>query len=174
MRIFGLCLFCAFRAFALDTVSALDPAEFGSSKGLKCPIAIVPGQSFGALRLGQEAEALKKMGLVVRPVEGASQAAVVGRFAVIFEAPRIGNVPLASLGTVKSIEGELGQLPACVTYKGKRIPKSSSVEKLARIFKNCKKGESAVGGNITECDGVLITSGGFGGRQKTPGLRVLQ
>lgn len=148
-------------ANAYEKVPQGRPGTYGSSRGITCPIEIIPGKSIGSIKLGQSKKELEALKMTIKSVE-ASDLLIVGR----------NLVHLDKKGLVVTVEAELGDLPSCLHVGDKELTKKMHPFELSRVFKKCQKTSVREGGNIIECDGIDIISGGWGGQQKTPLLRV--
>ena len=156
-------LLIASTGFCFEDVLQAKPGEHGSSKNIKCPIEVVPGQSLGPIELGRHRAEIEGLGLEMKTVQGSKQTMIVGRYHVGFD----------DAGKVHLVEAEIGDLPNCLTFGAKKIRKKMSAAQLAKVFKNCKPEEMRKGGNLIECEGIYISTGGWGGHQKTPALKIL-
>jgi len=156
------CFAAPLLAKPVKAVPQLRASLYGDSKGIKCPIRIVPGESFGALKLGQTMADLKTSGMAMKTTPELPSSYLVGMFVV-----RIDH------GRVISISAELADLPPCVSYNNKRLHKSMSLDKLRNIFKGCAKNSGqTIGGNAVNCGGVILSMGGWGGTQKSVSINV--
>lgn len=127
-----------------------------------CPIKIDPGISFGPIKLGMTREEVKKLGLPEKKTEMTRLNQQVGNYTLQYD----------EKGFVIDIGSDIATLPDCL-YMGKRkINRMASSKELARIFKDCKKEEVRLGGNLTHCHSIWIQTGGWGGRQRTPIVRT--
>lgn len=146
-----------------ESIPQVRASLYGSSEGLKCPIAVVPGKSFGPLALGMSADDMKNLGLKIKIVSG-TRFYLVGMFAV----------GLDESNKVQFIEAEIGDLPHCVKFEEATLSPKSTPEKLAKRFESCSSQKMLYGGNIIECKGLQIGSGAWGGQQKTPSLKIVR
>jgi hypothetical protein len=161
MTLFTGLFFFSASANAYPQVEQARPSLHGSRKGITCPIKLVPNLSFGDIKLGMTLKELDALGMEIKQVLNSAGWYVVGLFSVRLEQ-----------GKVVLIEAELADLPGCVEFESKRIPKKAPLKDLRQIFKNCSQEENLIGGNVTRCDGITIVTGGWGGKQKSPSLRV--
>jgi hypothetical protein len=152
-----------FYSFAYESVQQAKPGEFGSSKNVICPIEIIPGKGIGSIELGRNIKEIERLGMDIKSVQGSNTNLVIGRY----------SVGLTEHGNVMLVEMELGDVPNCLIYNKKKIRKDLSSKQLAKIFKGCNAEESRKGGNLIECEGISIGTGGWGGKQKTPQLKIL-
>jgi hypothetical protein len=148
---------------AFEIVAQAKPGVYGSSKNVNCPIEIKPGKGIGAIELGRNIKEIEGFGMDIKSVQGSKTILVIGRY----------SVNLTEQGNVMLVEMELDDAPNCLIYNKQKIRKNMSSKQLAKIFKSCKAEESRDGGNLIECDGISIGTGGWGGRQKTPQLKIL-
>jgi hypothetical protein len=156
-------LLLSFTAFAnAQNVPQGRPELYGSLKNVTCPIEVVPYQSIGPLRIGMTKNEVQALGMEMRGVQGIDGYFIVGMYTVQFLSDKL-----------FLIEAELKDLPDCMSYQKTKIKKSFDEKKLAKIFPVCKEMEIRFGGNIIECSGVTISIGGWGGKQKSPMLKVL-
>ena len=137
-------------------------SSFAATKDNNCPIQIEPGQSFGQLKLGMGREEVAKLGLIQKEGQTTKINQTVGSYTVQYD----GQDKVIDIGA------ELENLPDCLYYGKKKIKMTSSTKELSKIFKNCKNEEVRLGGNHIHCEALWIQSGGWGGKQKTPNLRV--
>lgn len=144
-------------------VDQARPSLYGSTRGVTCPVKVVPGKSIGQVQLGASMDELRKSGLEIKKVRGAGELYVVGPYSVRLEG-----------GKVQRLEAELGDLPDCIVYGQKKLAKTADLSALKRIFSACRDEEPGEGGNLTLCEGLGISTGGWGGQQKTPALRLPQ
>lgn len=145
-----------------DEVDQARPSLHGSNKGVPCPLDVVPGRSIGQLELGQDFEQVKALGMKIKKVRNIERIYVVGPYSVAFN----------EQNKVSSVEAELGDLPLCVKYQGKKINPATSIKTLRGMFPECAKKEVRMGGNSVACQGITLTEGGWGGSQKTVGLTL--
>lgn len=132
--------------------------SFAKTHRLQCPVAIVPGKSFGPLRLGMAPNEISKSGLAVN--QSTHQ---LGPFYVQME----------KQGTsLSAISTELGFLPDCVAYNGNRIDPSISATELSKYFSNCGAARHLEGGSLIECDGISLSFAGWGGQQKWVSVQI--
>lgn len=160
--VFGIFLLQA-DALAVDTsVAQLRPSLFGSIMGMTCPIEVVPGKSLGMIPIGATRDSLKVLKYVMKNVKGMPDAMIVGMYSVYFD----------KKGRVNAVEAELGNLPTCVEMNKKRIKNHEHTENLVKFFTGCGAETKMEGGNVIACKGIQIRTGGWGGQQKTPALRI--
>lgn len=127
-----------------------------------CPIQIQPGKSFGHLKLGMTRDEVSKLGLVQKTTETTRLNQIIGLYTVQFD----------DQDKIVDIGAELEKLPDCLFFGKKKIRLTSTSKELSKIFKNCKKEEVRLGGTHIHCEALWIQTGGWGGKQKTPNLRV--
>ncbi|MEN0060424.1 MAG: hypothetical protein AAGB31_16405 [Bdellovibrio sp.] len=139
------------------------PKTYGSSKGVTCPIAIIPGKSLGPIELGKNISELEVLGMSIKKVQGSESQLIVGRY----------TVEVDSAKTITAISAEIGDLPNCVKYKRHRITQKMFPQRIAKLFTKCAHPERLQGGSIIACDGVVIGSGKWSGQQKSPSLKVV-
>ncbi len=164
--IFSLSLFVSLWPLALmsyEDVPQARPGIYGSLKNLKCPIQILPGHAFGPIELDRNLKELEDLGMPIKNVQNSKNFFIVGEF----------SIGLDDQSKIISIEAEIGDLPNCLVFKKLKLNKKMSVIKLSKIFDGCGKSETLIGGNIIKCKGLTINTGGWGGQQKTPSLRII-
>jgi hypothetical protein len=143
-------------------LTLISLSSFASDKDPSCPIQVEPGQSFGPLKLGMSRDEVAKLGLTQKEAQTSRINQVIGLYTVQFD----GEDKVIDIGA------ELEKLPNCLYYGKRKIKPTATAKELAKIFKNCKKEEVRMGGNHTHCQALWIQTGGWGGKQKTPNLRV--
>lgn len=146
---------------AYETAPQQRPSLFGSKQGMKCPIVVVPKISLGPLQIGMRMDQVETLGMQVKAIT--ATAFIVGKYSITINSERV----------ISQIEMELGDAPNCLYYRNKSISKASSTQQLAKIFESCEPERQHFGGTIIVCKGILIGSGGWGGLQKTPLLRIV-
>lgn len=161
--ILSLILFLPVFCFSYEDVLQGRPSIYGSSKNVNCPIEVVPGKGIGPLEVGRHLKEFEDLKMTMKSVQGSKTHMIIGRYSVQF----------SEQGILKYVEAEIGDLPDCVYFGRTKITKKMSSAQIAEILPNCKKLEIRYGGNIIECEGISIGSGGWGGTQKTPSLRVM-
>ncbi len=152
------------KVFSNDAVPQGKPGNHGSSKKMTCPIEIIPSVGFGSIQVGRNIEEIKSLGMDIKEVEGTNSYKVTRQY----------NLGTDNKGNIIYVEAEIGELPNCIYFEKQQIRRKSSAKQLAKIFRGCGKEEMLFGGNVIKCDGIYITTGGSGGRQKTPSLKVLK
>lgn len=150
-------------AFSYEDAPQAKPGVYGSSKNIKCPIRIKPGLGIGPLEVGRPLKEVEGVGMDLKTVQRSTTHMIAGRF----------SIGINEHGNVRYVEAEIGDLPDCIYYEKHKIKKSASAKQLATLFPGCGKEESLVGGNSIKCDGISITTGGWGGKQRTPALKIL-
>ena len=138
------------------------PGIYGSSKNVSCPIKILPGIGLGPFEIGHDLKEVENLGMEIKTVQGSKSSLVIGRY----------SIGLDYQNKIMVIEAEIGDLPNCLIFDKRKVSNSTTKKKLAKIFKNCKKEENREGGNLIECKGISIGTGGWGGQQKTPTLKI--
>jgi|GEM_PF-2692428 len=151
-------------SFSYSDAPQAKPGVYGTLKSVKCPIVVKPGVGIGPLKLGESLNEIEKLGMDLKTVQGTKTFMIVGKYTVgVNEQDRL-----------TLIEAELGDLPNCIYFGKRKINKMSSDQQLAKIFAKCgNDNQIKVGGSSIECDGISITTGGWGGQQKTPILKIL-
>lgn len=149
-------------SFSYKDVSQARPSKYGSKKNVICPWEIVPGVGIGPLKLNQTVQEIEKLGMDMKTVQGMKAVMVVG----------MSTIGVTQTDVVRYVEVEIGDLPDCLVFKKTKIKKTMSEKVLAQLFTNCQPQEIRLGGNLIQCDGIAILTGGWGGRQKTPSLQI--
>lgn len=158
-----LCLLFLNHALAYEDVIQSKPGVYGTSKNVNCPIEIIPGKSIGLIELGRNIKEIENLGMDIKSVQKSEDTLIVGRF----------SVGLNDKFNVMRVELEMADAPNCLIFNKQKIKKTLSSKKLSKIFKNCKPEDVRFGGNIVECEGVSISTGGWGGTQKSPQIKIL-
>lgn len=148
--------------FSYESVPQARPGIYGTLKNVECPIVVVPGKRIGSIELGQNIKEIENLGMEIKSVNGSSSLLIVGRY----------SVSLTPQGYIRLIEAEIGDLPNCLRYENQNLKKVITSKQLSHLFKGCKKEEVLFGGNSTKCEGISIGTGGWGGTQKTPSLKI--
>lgn len=156
-------LFLPILCFSYEDALQGRPSIYGSSKNVKCPIEVVPGRGIGPMEVGRHLKEFVDLKMMMKSVQGSKTHMIIGRYSVQF----------SEQGILNYVEAEIGDLPDCVYFGKTKITKKMSSAQIAKILPNCKKQEMRYGGNIIECEGISIGSGGWGGNQKTPQLKVM-
>jgi hypothetical protein len=150
-------------AFSKGDALQAKPSAYGTSKNVHCPIEIKPGIGIGPLELGQSLNEVESLGMDMKTVQGSKDLLIVGRY----------SIGLNDQRKLRFIEAEIGDLPNCIYFGKHKIKKTSSGKQLAKLFLGCGKEASLEGGKSIQCDGVVISTDGWGGQQKTPALKIL-
>lgn len=161
----GLCFYDYNIPMKTILVAFLSLLSFSSPAVVKdssCPIQIEPGQSFGPLKLGMSREEVAKLGLIQKEGQTTRINQTVGFYTVQYD----GQDKVVDIGA------ELINLPDCFFFRKRKINLTSSTKELSKIFKGCSKEEVRLGGNHIHCEALWIQTGGWGGKQKSPNLRV--
>ena len=148
--------------WGMEEVDQLRPETFGSAKNIRCPIQIVPGKSFGDLKIGMSREEVAKLKMVQKNLVGSKIHQIVGMYSVQY----------SEQNKVIDIGADIKDLPDCLNFGETKIKQTALHGELEKLFKSCRDRGFAAGGATTECQGIWIQSGGWGGKQKSPTLRV--
>ena len=127
---------------------------------LACPLAIVPGVSFGPVALGETLDDLRRGGLTVTNVSDShADVSLPGR---ADPGKKLG-VSLCSGKIIDIWIDDLRTAPSCVTYEGKPIAPTMPREALEKLVGGCEATSPAVGGAHERCsDGGLYVGHGMG------------
>ena len=151
-------------AFPYSDAPQAKPGVYGTLKNVKCPIEVKPGVGIGPLEIGESLNEVEKIGMDLKTVQGTKTFMIVGKY----------MIGVNDQDNLRLVEAEMGDLPNCIYFKKIKINKKSSDQQLASIFTGCRRDTQVkIGGSSIDCDGISITTGGWGGRQKTPILKIL-
>lgn len=149
-------------AVEVEEIDQARPSLYGSKKNVPCPVVVTPGQAIGLMQLGRKFQELREPGMVVKKVRQLSNVYVMGPYVASF------NDEMKLVG----ISAELFDLPACVKYQDKTLDARQTMKQLRALFPGCDKTETRLGGNLTKCQGINLTEGGWGGKQKSVELSI--
>ena len=145
----------------LEVVNQLRPEVHGSPANIQCPIMVDPGQSFGKINLGMSREEVAKLGMVRKNLTSKNDQ-IVGMFTVQYDEE----------GKVIDIGAEVKDLPDCLYFGKTKLNRELGGVGLSKQFKGCKAEDIRKGGNTINCPFMWIQEGGWGGKQKSPVIRV--
>lgn len=142
----------------LNRMACATSSELASA----CPIAIVPGQSLGPIRLGMTVEEVKRLGLPLSAMESPGYFAA-GPFKVASNQGRVTEVWIE----------DIRRAPDCLLYRGRRVAPSISRETLLKRFGNMRNMEGIKGGRFAESDSGVRVGWSFEDMDSFLQLRVL-